>query len=275
MQPPYPRWDDDLPDDEDSDDSLHPFSRRDDQPIIRRIRRDRGLIVEDDSAPADDAPPPAPVRVTARAANTDPTFGLLICFALNIGLAALGPAYGDLRFMAAWSALALFGVGAWLIGSTVRVGSERVENLAWGVVFGVLVGAPLLVVGGRTLSATTALIFRTGTETGLTTLSLGAVLALVVFVMPLGETLFFRGLLQTGRPFWLAGAAASVWSVLLFFPMVETAQYPLIAVLTGSALVLMNVMYSYVCQRNGLAAAWLCQITINLLVFVIPFATRA
>ena len=45
---------------------------------------------------------------------------------------------------------------------------------------------------------------------------------------------------------------------------VDVAQ--VIAVLTGSALVLMNVMYSYVCQRNGLAAAWLCQITINLLV---------
>lgn len=275
MQPPYPRWEDDLPEDEQDDGAPHPFARRDDQPVIRRIRRDWPPAYDADDAPAPEDAPPAPVRVGPRPANTDPTFGLLICFALNIGLAALGPAYGDLRFMAAWGALALFGVGAWLIGSTLRIGSERIENLTWGAVFGLLVGAPLLIVGGRTLSATTALIFRTGADAGLTTLSLGAVLALVVFVMPLGETLFFRGLLQTGRPFWLAGAAGAVWSVLLFFPMVETAQYPLIAVLIGSALVLMNVMYSYVCQRNGLAAAWVCQITVNLLVFVIPFATRS
>ena len=39
----------------------------------------------------------------------------------------------------------------------------------------------------------------------------------------------------------------------------------------GTALVMMNVIYSYVRQRNGLAAAWVCQIVVNLVLLFLPF----
>jgi membrane protease YdiL (CAAX protease family) len=100
------------------------------------------------------------------------------------------------------------------------------------------------------------------------------VLAIVIFVLPLGETLFFRGLLQAQRAFWIPGIVASVWSVLLIFPLIDVTRFPLIAVLIGSALVLINMICSYVCARNGLAAAWICQIVINGLIFFIPFMLR-
>ncbi|PJF25917.1 MAG: hypothetical protein CUN53_10330, partial [Phototrophicales bacterium] len=154
-----------------------------------------------------------------------------------------------------------------------RVGEESPENLIWGVVFGLILAAPLLLVGGDALTTTVRLIFRTGIEGSIRALPPGSVLALIVFVMPLAETLFFRGLMQKDRPFWLIGALASVWSILLFFPLIEVGRFPAVAIIIGTALVLMNMIYSYVRDRNGLAAAWLCQIVVNLLVMFVPYIT--
>jgi hypothetical protein len=273
--------------------------RRTDEPIIRRFRHesppssDPGTLAGYDAGHIevgrvttstystatqsfeDDEPPepaPALARISPRITGTDPTFGLLFAFALNIGLAPLVPELSDLRFVVATGVLAFFGVFAWLLGETERIGKERIDNLVWGIVFGVIIGLPILFVGGTTLQTTVELIFRTGgaNET-IVNLSPASVLALVVFVLPLGETLFFRGLMQFGRAFWLVGAVASVWSILLFFPLVEIGRYPVVAVLIGSTLILVNMIYSYVRQRNGVAAAWLCQITIGILVLFLPY----
>ena len=215
-----------------------------------------------------------PVRISYRAAGSDPTFGFLVALALNIGLAPLVPANADLRYAIAWLALGVFGVLAWLIGETDRIEQETLENLVWGVVFGLIIGAPLLVVGGDTLVTTVHLIFRSSINDQIVPLPNGAVLAFLVFVMPTAETLFFRGLMQYTRPFWLVSILSSVWSILLFLPMIEAARYPAIAFLIGTALTLMSFTYSYVRRRNGLAAAWLCQITINLVLLFIPYIAR-
>ncbi|MBE2183200.1 MAG: hypothetical protein IAE89_07230 [Anaerolineae bacterium] len=263
--PPYSR----SPfDDDPEDEGIQPdYGRRDDTPVIRRIRHNPIPDYDEEEV----EPTPRPVRVAPRPGVTDPTFGLLISFALNIGLAALGPSYGDLRMVITSALLAIFGVGAWLLGDTARIRKETPENLVWGIVFGIIVGAPLLIVGGSTLHTTVELVFRTGSDDSLIQLPVGMVLALVVFVLPLGETLFFRGLVQTDRAWWLAGALASAWAILLFMPMIEMQRYPLVAFMIATALILVNMMYSYVCRRNGLASAWLCQITVNLLILFIPY----
>lgn len=237
-----------------------------------------------DGKQAEDSPPI--YRVTPRAepktpprpagthgSRSDPTFGYLLATALSIGLTPLLPYSSELRLVIAWSALALIGVLTWLLGSMDRIGEEVPENLVWGIVFGLILAAPLLSVGGDALTTTVRLIFRTGIEGSIRALPPGSVLALIVFVMPLAETLFFRGLMQKDRPFWLIGALASVWSILLFFPLIEVGRFPAVAVIIGTALTLMNMIYSYVCARNGLAAAWLCQIVVNLLVIFVPYIT--
>lgn len=215
-----------------------------------------------------------PVRVSYRDAGSDPTFGLLVAMALNVGLAPLVPGNTDLRYAIVWLVLGGFGVFAWLLGDTDRIERETLENLVWGTVFGIILSAPLLVVGGDTLSTTVQLIFRSSINGQISTLPNGAVLAFLVFAMPAAETLFFRGLMQHGRPFWLVGLVSSVWSILLFFPTIEAGRYPAIAVVIGTALTMMNLMYSYVRRRNGLAAAWLCQITVNIVLLFIPYLSR-
>lgn len=208
---------------------------------------------------------PAPVRepVSYRGAASDPVFGYLVAIALSLGLVPLIPDQADLRYVIIWGVMAGFGVLSWLLGDVPRIGQEMPENLAWGLIFGLIVGVPLLMVGGETLHETARRLF--------VNMSVGATAAFLVFVMPLAETLFFRGLLQASRPFWLVGALASLWSILVFFPLLDVGRFPAVAVVIGVTLALMNQIYGYVCQRNGLAAAWLCQIVVNLAVLFVPF----
>lgn len=205
-----------------------------------------------------------PVREPAapRSTANDPLFGYLIALALCVGLMPVIPSDPALRYSLLWGLIAGFGVVAWLLGTSARIGLDTIENLSWGVIFGLIIGVPFLIVGGSTLRQTTQTLFR-----GMTT---GEVLAYLVFVMPLAETLFFRGVLQESRSFVVVGVMSSIWAGLVFFPMLDVRRFPAVAVIIGVALVVMNVIYSYIRQRNGLAAAWLCQIAINLVLLFVP-----
>lgn len=212
--------------------------------------------------PEEDAPEPEPTRY--RAAASDPFFGYVIAMAVSFGLTPLLPDGAPIRYTVAWGLLAAFGVMAWLVGNGERIGQEKVENLVWGVIVAVIVGTPLYLFGGQTLSTTAAVLFDHLTP--------GALLAYLVFVMPLGETLFFRGLLQRGRTIWLVGVLSTAWSGLLFFPLIrDLTEFWAVAVFIGTTLAIVNVVYSWVRARNGLAAAWLCQIVTNLILIFLPF----
>ncbi len=211
-----------------------------------------------------DRPVTTPARPRYRGATSDPVFGYLLALALSVGLIPLiGNGNADLRFTICWLALAAVGVLAWLMGNGERIGEEIPENLIWGIVFGLIVGAPFYAFGGATLGSAVKQIFAG--------MRPGTVLAYLIFVMPLAETLFFRGVLQQGREFWEVGLWSSFWSILLFFPLLNLGEYPAVAFVIAVALVIINMIYSYVRYRNGLAAAWLCQITINIVMIFLPF----
>lgn len=200
--------------------------------------------------------------VAYRGTTSDPVFGYLIAVALSIGLLPLIPADADLRYVLIWAVMAGFGVLAWLLGNSARIWMETPENLGWGIIFGLIISVPFLLVGGETLRVTSQRLFIN--------MSRGEILAFLIFVIPLSETLFFRGVLQETRPFWLVGALSSLWSVLVFFPLLDVRAYPAVALIIFTALVMMNAIYSYVRQRNGLAAAWLCQLVVNLVLLFLP-----
>jgi membrane protease YdiL (CAAX protease family) len=210
-------------------------------------------------------------RPRYRASGNDATFGYLIAIALAVGLTPLLPANADMRYTIIWALMAGFGVLAWLLGGMTRIEQESPEDLAWGVIFGLIIGAPLLLIGGSILATSVGLLFRSSIEGTILPMPPGVVLAYLIFAQPLAETLFFRGVLQETRPFWLVAILSTVWSLVLFAPMLDLANYPGVGILVGVALVLMNVMYSYVRDRNGLAAAWLCQITVNIVLLFIPY----
>ncbi|MBZ0278993.1 MAG: CPBP family intramembrane metalloprotease [Anaerolineae bacterium] len=201
--------------------------------------------------------------IAYRGSANDPVFGYLIVIALSVGLTPLIADNPDLRYAILWMVMAGFGVLAWLMGSSARISQETPENLVWGVAFGIIVSVPLLMVGGSLLTETTARLFPK--------MGAGSVLVFLVFAMPLAETLFFRGVLQETRAFWMVGLMSSLWSVLVLFPLLEVNKFPAVAVIIGTAFLMMNITYSYVRQRNGLAAAWICQIAVNLVLLFLPF----
>jgi membrane protease YdiL (CAAX protease family) len=212
---------------------------------------------------ADDEPEPVRYRATA----SDPVFGYVIAMAVSFGLTPVLPDGAPMRYTVAWGLLAGFGVMAWLVGNGERIGQERPDNLVWGVVVALLVGTPLYLFGGQTLHTTALALFDRMTP--------GALLAYLVFVMPLGETLFFRGLLQPGRGIWLVGGLSTAWSALLFFPLIRNlTEFTAVIIFIGTMLAIVNVVYSWVKARNGLAAAWLCQIVMNLILIFLPFISQ-
>ncbi|MCU0495847.1 MAG: hypothetical protein MUF87_00695 [Anaerolineae bacterium] len=225
--------------------------------------------------------------VRYRGATNDPLFGYLIAIALSIGLSPLirpinaevatflrevetqlGQQFWisaggvELRYTLSWGVLAFFGVLAWLFGRSARVGQETPDAVIWGVSFGFILSAPLLAFGGNTLNAAVERLFGM--------MSPGTLLTYLLFVIPLAETLFFRGVLQESRAFWVVGLMGALWSVILFFPLMEWQTFPVVALMIALALVMMNLMYSYVRERNGLAASWVCQVVVNLVLVFLP-----
>jgi hypothetical protein len=229
------------------------------EPIVPAVEAEE----EEWESPFPEKPKRATDTVAYRGATSDPTFGYLIAVALCIGLTPLIPENIDLRYTLLWSVMAGFGVLSWLLGNSARIWTDTPENLGWGVIFGLIISVPLLIVGGTTLRQTDQKLF--------VSMGVGEVLAYLIFVMPLAETLFFRGVIQEIRAFWVVGILSSIWSILLFFPLLEVNKFPAVALVVGTALVMMNVIYSYVRQRNGLAAAWVCQIVVNLVLLFLPF----
>lgn len=254
-----------YPPDDDRDDDFNPY---DDPPghqpypddLPGEQPSDVGFDDYDDE-PVDEA---APERgpASSRSLTSDPVFGLLLAGAIAVGLLPLvGNNDADMRYTLTWGTLALFGVLAWLFGSSARIAQESPEDVAWGAVFGLILGGPVLLFGGGTLKEIVNLLFQSAPA--------GTILAFVVFVMPLGETLFFRGLLQEVRRWPIVALMCSAWQMVLFFPLVNQGPYPLIVAVV---LLMANLLYGYVRLRNGLAAAWVAQITVNLMIFFIPLA---
>lgn len=220
---------------------------------------------------ADDTPdtpsePQAETRTADyRGGSGDPAFGFLLAIAVSVGLIPALPDNADLRYTLVWGTLAGVGVLAWLLGNAERIGQDKPENIAWGIALGAMVSVPFVLFFFGTFAAAAEFMFPG--------FGVGTVLAYLVFVMPLAETLFFRGLLQQRLEFWIVGGLSGLWSVILFFPVMwgEILEAPAVALFLAIALFSLNMMYSYTRERNGLAASWLTQITASLIVIFVPF----
>lgn len=216
--------------------------------------------------PYDEAEPPDVHEIAMRqyrSTTGDPTFGFLLALAVSIGLVPLiGTGDPALRYTLSWGVLAVFGVTAWLLGNLEPIARERPENVVWGVGFGLLIGVPVLLFGSGLLVGAVRRMFGTMTA--------GELLAFLVFVMPLAETLFFRGILHGSRAFWMVAIMSAFWSFILYLPLLDIVTFPLVAIVITVMLVMLNIMYGYVRTRNGMAAAWITQIVANLVVFFVP-----
>ncbi|NDJ77801.1 MAG: hypothetical protein GYB65_16245 [Chloroflexi bacterium] len=216
----------------------------------------------DDEAEPDEQPVAAP-RSTRQ--DLDPVLGYILVMAFSVGLTPLHP---NLRYIVLWSCLAVMGGMAYLLGSGIQFRVDDPVDLLVGLGLGLLAGGALMMVGVDILATTSERLFNDGrpNDAMLDTWVFQA----VVFVMPLSETLFFRGAMQRVHPIPVVTLLATAWAMLMFFPNLELGDTPMVGVVIGSALVLVNFLYSYVQERNGLAASFLCQITASALLLLAP-----
>ncbi len=168
----------------------------------------------------------------------------------------------DMRYTLVWTLLTVIGVAS-VVVDRVAIEPPTLRNLLIGFGFGVLVGVPLLAVGIFQLKDISLKIFGKTSE--------ALVFQTLVFTMPLAETLFFRGAMQAARSPIFTSIAAGIWTMVLFFPQLDLAKYPLVAAVIGLCFLFANFLYSYLRHRFGLFAAWTCQIAVNLLLL---FAAR-
>lgn len=211
-------------------------------------------------APAEEA---GPTHLTRQ--DLDPIYGYVLAMALSVGLTPLGD---NVRYVVLWAFLTLMGGTASVLGSRVRLKTDDPVGLLWGLFLGGISGGALVLVGGDTLAVTSERLF--GATRADNPLLVTWVFQATVFVMPIAETLFFRGALQRVHSFLTVALLASLWSILLFFPALDLANSPAVAVVYGITLVLLNFLYGYVCLRYGLAASLLCQVTAGTLLLLVP-----
>ncbi len=188
-------------------------------------------------------------------AVSDPLYGYLIALALSLGLSPLAP---GVRYALLWTLLLAMGAGAYLLGGRARTEDAEPANLVWGIGFGLLIGLPAVALVSPALALTSRQLFPEMSDV--------AVYVMMVFALPLSETAFFRCAIQEWHGARTAGIAAGVWSLLLFVP----GRTPAEALAIGIMVFALSFAYTYVRQRNGLAAAWLCQMVVSVLLLFVP-----
>lgn len=208
-----------------------------------------------------------PTRHTRQ--DLDPVFGYIMAMALSVGLT---PVQTNLRYILLWSFLAVMGGMAFVLGSGIRMKVTDPGDLLWGIGLGLFTGGALMLVGFDTLATASERLFSAGQADS--KLFDTWVFQATVFVMPIAESLFFRGAMQRVHPVPVVAILASLWSVLMFFPNLGMGKTPAVGLVFGTALVLLNFLYSYVNWRHGLAASFFCQIGAGTLLLLVPTLVR-
>ncbi len=197
--------------------------------------------------------------------DLDPIFGYILAMALSVGLT---PVQANTRYVLLWAFMAAMGGVAFLLGSGIKLKVTDPGDLLWGLGFGVFTGGALMLVGADTLQTVSDRLFDAGEADSI--LLDTWVFQAMVFVMPVAESLFFRGAMQRVHSIPSVAILASIWSMLMFFPHLELAKTPVVGVIFGTAIVLLNFLYSYVNWRHGLAASFFCQISAGTLLLLVP-----
>ncbi|HLA44019.1 MAG TPA: hypothetical protein VJZ27_11320, partial [Aggregatilineales bacterium] len=179
--------------------------------------------------------------------QVDPLVAYMMITALAIGISPLDAL---VRYVVLWTLMSGLGTIAYLLGGVERMREAKIDDLIRGVIFGFLSSFPFLLVFGSALATVSRRMFDAPDTSAIVT-DTWAFMALA-FVLPLSETLFFRGGMQAVRSIILTSALATLWSAVLFFPHMELGGREVIGVIMLLVFGLLNFLYSYMRFRNGL-----------------------
>ncbi|MCQ3931266.1 MAG: hypothetical protein DPW16_12490 [Chloroflexi bacterium] len=197
--------------------------------------------------------------------EVDPVFAYMVIIALSIGLS---PIDASIRYVALWAALGGAGLVTYILGTSQRLSDTSVENLRAGLLFGLVIGIPFVILFGSALQTVSDRMFN---ERGVPANIMNTwVFMAVCFVMPAADSLFFRGAMQELRGPIVSGVLGTIWSIILFFPHMELGNASGVASVMVIVFALLNFLYGYLRYRNGLAAAWISQIVSGICLWFLP-----
>jgi membrane protease YdiL (CAAX protease family) len=173
--------------------------------------------------------------------------------------AATWPVGQPLRLTLMWLVLLAFTL---LCASGQRIQlSYTLSDLARGGAAGLLVSVPVVLLAGDSLIATTELAFPWEN-------SINLVWGLV-FLMPVVEALFFRGLVQPEKGLGLSVLLYAAAGLVYFLPATWDEHLPVLGLLIGG-MGLLGFVYGYVRAIHGLLASLVCQAMAHLVLLIVP-----
>lgn len=145
-------------------------------------------------------------------------------------------------------------------GRRIQV-AYRFSDLGRGVVTGLLISLPVVLLARDFLLATSQRLFPVNTPL---TLFWGLVL-----IMPVLEASYFRGFLQREKGLLSAALLYAGTAALYFLPSTAGAYLPILAALVVG-MGLLGFVYAYLYAMYGFAASLECQATVHFVLFILP-----
>ncbi|NJL94109.1 MAG: hypothetical protein HC915_10465 [Anaerolineae bacterium] len=228
------------------------------QQVVEQVR------AEEIAASQPISPPELPVTRSPYR-EVDPLFAYIFLVAIAVGLSTFE---AIVTYVLLWTLMGGVGAMGYFLGAVERLRTAQIDDLFWGVTFGFLSSFPFVIVFGSALQTVSQRMFDVEESPALVMDTW--VFMAVAFVIPAAESLFFRGAVQGVRGISLTTVLATIWACVVFFPNMALAGREAIALILVFVFALLNFLYSYVRQRNGLAGAWLCQTVSYTLLWFMP-----
>ena len=134
-------------------------------------------------------------------------------------------------------------------------------DLARGVVAGLLVSVPVLLVARDFLVITSQRLFFSG--------DMMSLVWTAVLIMPAVEAIYFRGLVHKEKGLWSAVLLYVGAGVVYFLPVTLSEHLPVLAALV-CGMGLLGFVYGYVRTMYGLVSSMVCQMAAHLMLLVAP-----
>jgi len=190
-------------------------------------------------------------------ARLDPYLTFLVFTVVGLGTLRIGV---EARLLVLW--LLWLGVGLVYADEKAIAMQYGLTNLGRGVVVGLVISLPLLLLAQDALKTTSARLFPWASQAALFQ-------SLVLVAAPI-EGLYFRGYLQRERGLVVTALLYGLGQGILFLSGLSSFPAVLAAVVVATAL--LGFVYGYVCQRYGLSASMSCHATVNLVLLFLPLA---
>ena len=198
-------------------------------------------------------------RVTARTLLGDWTLNPYLGFLLlaGIGVATLRVKH-NVRLVLLWMGLLTLVL---LYAERGRLRANySLLNLARGALVGIVAALPFYLLGRDFFYATASRLY-----------GVDNILVLVeraVFLVPILEESFFRGIVQTERGLLDGALLFGLAQALYFVPLVS--EFPAVIVVMVLGMILLGLLYGYLYERYGLTASTACHVAVNAVLLVLP-----